>query len=82
MTHWNTNDPRESYNKRGNIIISRPDPDRANRQQLSYASVDTKEVYCVFIESFKDHTHVGTDEKWDPIWKWIQVPDDMLENKD
>ena len=76
MSVWDTSDPRETFDKHGSVIISRPDPDKVGYSQLSYAWVETDEVYCIFIDSFKDHSYLSADDKWDPCWKWVIVPED------
>jgi len=66
---WRNSDPREYFNKRGQIIIQRPFCEGQN--SVGTATVETKQGYNIFM-SFEDHKLIDVDQKWDFTWKWIE----------
>jgi hypothetical protein len=71
---WSNTDPRESIDKRANIIILRPSLIGVSHPEVAYAQVDTKEVYCIFTD-FENYRCINADMKWDPSWQWEFAPD-------
>lgn len=71
FTNWFKDDPRYHIGKRAKIIIY---DDAKNRVRL--ASVDTKNVYCVFINEWQpdERNLIRESEDWPKGWVWTYLP--------
>lgn len=73
ITEWKNTDPRHDVGKRANIVIIRPHIYGNGVMEAACASVDTKNVYCIFTD-FDNHKLIDENEDWDQDWMWTWAP--------
>ena len=70
---WSNKDPRDPINKIAtfNIVILRPS--LTGVWEAGLGTVEVEHGYCV-LTTFENHSIVGENDDWDPIWLWIRAP--------
>lgn len=70
---WKNTDPRLSFDKRGYIVIARPNPEEENGTVFSGGHVETKNGWSILM-NFRDKKLIDADTDWDFAWWWIEGP--------
>lgn len=67
---WSNEDPRESIDKRAEIVVVAPEG------EAFCASVETKHAYCVFLKRRGNDvkSHISEGDEWPTEWKWARAP--------
>jgi len=71
--NWYKSDPRDSFNKRGTIIVAIPED---CHYKYYTAHVETKNAYSVFFDSKEIYNYAGEDE-WNKEWLWTYEPSEF-----
>jgi hypothetical protein len=69
---WKKTDPRLSINKRANIVVVRPS---CSGTEAVCGNVETKHVYCIWLDQPEDRNFIRADDEWPEDWWWTFTPE-------